>query len=586
MGHVKIVRASAGSGKTFRLVLEYLTALVDQPAAYRHTLAVTFTNKATGEMKERIVQQLHALSSGEASPYEEPLRRASGLTADEVRRRAAVAQGMILHDYSHFAVLTIDKFFQNIIRSFLRELGISPNFSIELRTDTLLEQAADALVELSASDPALEAWIGEFAMEQMEESAGWDVRRKLTKAGGEVFGEEWMRGGTAGREALGEAVGRATAQCAAATGKIENLARQAMALIDSNGLSVDDFSYKKSGAAGFLDRTARGESEDYAVKNYVVRTLKGGMAWAGKNSPAEARIEAIAPQLDDLLGQIAAIWDNERSLLNTTAILRRRWRSFGLLDDISKQVECLAAEGNVVPIARTNKLLSELIAGNEIPFIFEKAGERFTRFLIDEFQDTSRGQWENFIPLLQNALAQSAGAPVLLVGDVKQSIYRWRGGDWQILASGAAGALGEARLDALEDNRRSLERVVTFNNTLIGQCVAHDTAALDEMLLKAEDEGYLPRAKREELLTLLPGAYYGHAQNPMPDKQGGYVTVTLRAAVGKDEQPEGPDPVILRVEELQARGFAPADIAILVRRRAEAQAIARLLLDHKAANPG
>ncbi len=590
MGNVSILRASAGSGKTYRLVREYIGALVEDPASYRHILAVTFTNKATEEMKERIVRELHALASGAPSPYLEGFMERFRLTEVQVRERALRARTHILHDYSRFSILTIDKFFQNIIRAFLRELGISLDFTIELQTGTLLEGAADALVERSERDPALKAWLGGFLEEQMEESGGWDVRGKLARTGREIFGESWDFEEAASREGLREALGAAVQAAVAerdrAVARMQAAAREAMAVIARCGLTVDDFAYRRSGIAGYFERTAEGELIDYRGKAYIMRAVESDEGWFAKKSPAEMPIRAAIPLLRPHLDTICGLWDENHRLFHSVRLLRKRYRSVGLLDDITREVLHLCMRQNIMPIARTNHILHRLIAGNDTPFIFEKAGNHYSRFLIDEFQDTSRRQWENFVPLLQNAMAQSDGTPVLLVGDIKQSIYRWRGGDWQILSGDAAATLGGALPEALDTNRRSLERVVTFNNNAIGACVARDSLELQHILVEARDGGYLSPEACDRLTGMLPAAYEDHAQQPVPEKAGGYVTLTLRGEEQEDEDAlPATDPVIARIEELQARGCAPGDILILVRRNEEARRIARQLLDHKAAHP-
>ncbi len=578
MGSVRIIGASAGSGKTHRLVGEYIGALVADPSAYRHILAVTFTNKATAEMKERIVRELNALALGRPGPFMDQFTAEYAIAPEEVAARAAKARSNILHDYSRFSVMTIDKFFQQIIRSFLRELGIAPDFNLELQTGTLLETAADALIEQTAEDLGLKEWIGRFTDEEMDSGKKWDVRGKLASAGGAVFSEEW-EGGRGLRKALGEAVEAASRQEAEAIERMQAAARGALAVMDAHGLTAADLPYGGAGVAGYIASTAAGHAKDYH-KPRILRALESDEGWASKKTVADPRIRAAVPALRAGLAGICTLWDDHHRLFHSVALLRKRYRSFGLLDDISRQVECICAAQNIMPIAYTNRILGQLIAGNDTPFIFEKTGNTYSRFLIDEFQDTSRRQWENFVPLLRNALAQSDRAPVLLVGDVKQSIYRWRGGDWRILASDAA-TIGPSVAGSLDTNRRSRGQIVAFNNAVTGLCVERDACNLKAMLDEACAGGYLSPGKRDELAAMLPRAYEGHTQQPLPGRTGGYVTVNLRGA--PDE--EAPDPVVTRIEELQARGYAPGDILILVRRNDEAQQIARMLLDRKAANP-
>ncbi len=585
MGNVTILKASAGSGKTYRLVWEYISAVVEDPALYRHILAVTFTNKATAEMKERIVRQLHALASGADSPYLEGLAAKTGWSRPAVREKAGLALHNILHDYSRFQVVTIDRFFQGIIRSFMRELGISLDFNIELKTSTLLEAAADALVERTSSDPDLKRWVAGFADEQAVAGKNWDVRRKLAEAGEELFGEEWgvdpgeEERRRARREKLEAAMKAADAEKARVCGRMQAAAARAMEIIDGNSLSPADFYQSRSGVGAFLQRTAEGA---IAPRNtYVDKALEGDGGWYSQKSPHKEQIKALIPALRPLLEEICRTWDEEHRAIYSAAALERRYRTFGLLDEMAHEVSQLCAERNIMPIARTNHIIRKLTEGNGAPFIFEKAGNHYSRFLIDEFQDTSSMQWGNFVPLLQNALSQSAGQPVLLVGDVKQSIYRWRGGDWRILAAGAGAALGDAREEALGVNYRSLPVVVEFVNTLMEECVGRDADYLERIAGEAAAKRYINLNEAEYLSGMPRAAYAGHGQTTPEGKRGGYVTLTM--ARPGDES--GKDALVERVEELQRRGFGPSEIAILVRRRNEAQQVARTMLAYKAANP-
>ncbi len=500
MGGVKVIGASAGSGKTYRLAYEWVRSVVADPSLYRRILAVTFTNKATEEMRGRILERLHELAAGQPSPYLEALLR--DLPAfDEVRLRARAAevQRLILHDYSRFAVLTIDRFFQRLIRGFIRELGVELNYNLELETDSLLEMAADALIADSASEPELQRRLFALAGQHVAEGKRWDIREPLVELGKELFGE------------------------------------------------------------GF-----RPASEG-------------------------------ATSLIETLAERARVSENPR-LAASVGLLRENHRNFMLLSDLQQRIERLCREESIVPIAETNRMIARLVEGNDAPFIFEKAGSYFTRFYIDEFQDTSAAQWENFVPLLHNAIASEEGDPVILIGDIKQAIYRWRGGDWQILSRRVREEFGADRVEveSLETNYRSLPRVVEFNNRAVGLVVEAENRELNQMVNKALAEGAIDGPLAEELTDLLAEAYRGHTQKPATrstenaettaekDAPEGYVTLTL---YGKDDDGRYTPPVIEKVEELQSRGFAAGDIAVLVRGNAQGAEVARMLLAHKHANP-
>ena len=191
MGQVNVVSASAGSGKTYNMAYSYILTLIDQPTRYRNLLAVTFTNKATDELKQRILQHLNKLSQGTNGDFEAKLMHDLRLDSATVRNRAAEARNYILHDYNNFSILTIDKFFQRVMRAFIKELGKDLNFNLELQTDTLLGQAADRMLDELSTDEQLRQWVMALIGENIEEGASWNIKGTLTTLGKELFREEY-----------------------------------------------------------------------------------------------------------------------------------------------------------------------------------------------------------------------------------------------------------------------------------------------------------------------------------------------------------------------------------------------------------
>ena len=585
MGSVKIVRASAGSGKTYQLAYAYIRQVIDNPMTYRNLLAVTFTNKATEEMKRRIVVEIHALAADSASDYLEMLCRELHLTRETIRQRAREVQTRILHDYSHFTILTIDKFFQRIIRGFLRELGMDLNFTLELQTDPLLESAADRLIERIASDSRLREWIVRFAEEKIDSSGRWDVRGEIIELGHELFKEQYRsseRAITADR--LAEVMGRLIGRYQNVVSQIIAVGADAVASIAKLGLTLDDFAYKKAGFASYFYKIARGEVEPYGAR--VAAALESDDKWFAKSTqggPSGQVITVLRP----LLEQLCALVDRHRCFLTTVDLLRSNYRSFALLSDLSEQIDLLCREQNIMPISETNELIARLIEGNDAPFIYEKVGNDFSRFMIDEFQDTSTQQWRNFVPLLENAVAQSDGAAVMLVGDVKQSIYRWRGGDWQILGKLAEQTFDHVEQQYLDTNFRSEEMVVRLNNDLVAACVKIDNAMLNTMLDDAVESDVQHRATLSELRDALHDtmaqAYADVEQKPHRANGRGYVCII------EDAEPSAETNdlslVVELIEQIQQRGFALGDIAILVQTHAQGVEIADRLLAYKALHP-
>lgn len=570
----KILNASAGSGKTYQLAYKYVRDVVEQPALYRHILAVTFTNKATEEMKSRILKEIHLLASGGGSAYLDKLCRELRMDEATVRKRAAEARTHILHDYSRFTVLTIDTFFQRILRSFIKELGIDLDYNIEIETASVLAKSADSLIEAIATDRDLLRWMTGFVEERIDEGRKWDVRDGILSLGGEIFKEKNRPtlASPRSKEELRRIVLEATAHAEATKRQMRETAAEAVGIIAAAGLTANDFSGKSRSFVHYFYAIAGGELK--APTATIQRQSATDEGWCAKGSPAEALVARLRP----LLARLCDLYTRNIRSWNTCDLLRENYRSFALLSDLYARVQQLCEEQNTMLLSETKYLLSEFIDRNDAPFIYEKTGNRYERFMIDEFQDTSVREWENFLPLLRNALAQSEQTAVFIVGDIKQSIYRWRGGDWRILHEKARKALGEENVtvENLEDNWRSLPTVVTFNNRMIGRIVAADNTALNDRIDEAAARGDIAPQAATELRDKLHDAYEGHAQRPRREARvAGYVSVETF-----DERP----PVVERICQLLDRGFRPADIMILVRGATDGAKIAAELLDFKSRN--
>lgn len=576
MGKVKLLRASAGSGKTWRLAFEYVKSIVEDPSEYAHILAVTFTNKATAEMKQRIMDEINALAHGQETSYMSRLCEELGLDNDVIQRRAKAARTRILHDYSHFSVLTIDKFFQRVIRSFIRELGIDIKVTLELSTGGLLASAVDRIVDEISLNDALRAWVLGFVEEKIEENRRWEINRELIKLGQEIFHEDYRRkrSHAVAKEELKLIVDRVSAHAAEIISNARKKSEAALQLCMDNNLSISDFSGGKNTFANYFKKVvAAGDLPEPGAA--VKKALESDEAWSSKTSPRRADILKIAPRLRADLQELTQAYQSWHRFLNSVKIVRKNYRNFALLTDLADRMDAICESENIMPIAETNNIINRLVMGNDAPFIFEKAGSHYNRMMIDEFQDTSSMQWSNFLPLLENSLAQSEGTPVLLVGDVKQSIYRWRGGDWRILSEQIERIFADIDVENLDTNHRSFENIVKFNNEIIARCVTIDNDNLNAELAGAQEDGGIKQALYDELRDTLARAYEGHAQRWTKGAGRGWVTITERDDLA---------PVIERIEDLQRRGFRAGDIAILVRTKREGVEIANALLEHKRQN--
>lgn len=574
----KILSASAGSGKTYRLAYKFVHDTIkyfhSKPHLYRAILAVTFTNKATEEMKNRILKEINDLAvQPDKSNYAADLRRDLGLQTEEIAKRAKDIRTKILHDYSHFTILTIDKFFQRILRAFIKELGIDLNYNIELDTETILGQSTDSLIEEITDNEELQRWIMEFAQENIDDHSAWDIRKTMNDLGKALFNENSKQAiqQSIPREQLRLIISQADEKLAKVKAELKALAIKAIEIMDNAGVEASDFKYKDRSFAQLFVQIAAGNTPK--ISKYVIAASKSP---EGQSTNPSA--QAIAPQLHHLLNLILDLYGRNEKLWATLGMVKKSYRSYALLQDIYRKVREQCDQEGVMLLSETKYILSRFVENNDAPFIYEKIGNRFERFMIDEFQDTSLKEWENFVPLLKNAMSQSEDTSVLIVGDIKQSIYRWRGGDWRILQQGVSDRLGhhDTHTENMVDNYRSLKQIVEFNNEVIEKVTAEDNNSLNEELKIAATAKKISPETHAELHDTIKRAYTKHGQTPRRKaSKNGYIRI---------EPFDGEPQIIECIESAIARGYSYSDIMILYRSNDDGVKIAKILLDYKRHN--
>ena len=470
--NLSVYKASAGSGKTFTLAVEYIKHLIRNPYAYRHILAVTFTNKATTEMKERILGQLYGIYThdGDSKAYLDKLVDELHLSEDEIRRKAGQALKLMIHDYSRFRVETIDSFFQSVMRNLARELELGANLNIELDNTTALSEAVDSMIEkLDRNSPVLH-WLLDYIEERIQDDKQWKVADEIKDFGRNIFNEEYIEKGHELRKTLHDKDSilnyrkMLKAIETDALEQIKGFGQQFFGVLDMNGLDMDDFSYKKKGVAGYFDKMKKGTLEENMVNSYVAACLDDATKWVGKTHKRKNEIVALVEkELMSLLHEAEDFRKKNGRIINSCQLSLRYINNIRLLNNIDEEVRLLNQEKNRFLLADTNALLHNIVQEDDPSFVFEKIGTNISHVMIDEFQDTSRMQWGNFKLLLMEGLSQ--GADSMIVGDVKQSIYRWRNGDWTIL-NNLKGKLGTYPIEekTLNTNRRSEANIVAFNN--------------------------------------------------------------------------------------------------------------------------
>lgn len=574
-----IYKASAGSGKTFQLVVEYIRLLLANPNNYRHILAVTFTNKATNEMKSRILEQLNILANNQPSDYLEHLTDNESFTENFVRERAKLVLKNILHDYNRFSVSTIDSFTQRTIKAFNRELGISPNFALELDNEMILAEATDRLLAKINTDKKLLKWLKSFSREQIEENNSQRIEEKIKSLGQELFKEQFQVFMTGeeeqeyNRKNLGNFGKELNKIKAGYESTLKYLGENAIEAIENNSLSINDLSYGKNGVGGFLLALANG-----IIKEAGTRVLKAETdieSWYSKSSPKKNEIHSLAEnKLQQLLFQILDFIRNNEIHYYTAVAIQKQLRTLGILADLKNEIKNLLLEKNLLQLSDANLLLNKIIGQSDSPFIYEKTGSYFHHFMLDEFQDTSVLQWQNFKPLVANSLAE--GNKNLLVGDVKQSIYRWRNSNWKILAEDVHNDFrnDQIRTKTLERNFRSDKNIIDFNNDFF--------LSLKDIFVEYQFRGL---NNPEELVNHFNKVYESVAQLPGKDnpEKKGYVKIEF---LPKDDfTNDSTNHLIEQVKILQEKGIKASETAILTRTNKEGKGIVLKFLE-AAKEPG
>lgn len=568
-----IYKASAGSGKTFALTLEYFRIIFEAPAEYKNILAVTFTNKATEEMKSRIINELHRLAEGEKSDYGVILQQELQLTDEQLKNKASLLRTLLLHDYGRLSVTTIDRFFQRIIKAFTRELGIFPGYNVELDSDFVLVKSVDKVMQQVKDNPELRNWISELMNSNVEEGKSWSIKSKIAELGEELFRENYMLFDKHILDKFGDKHFLRTYKdfLGAIIEEFElNLnafALEALEQIQGQGLELADFKGGKAGCASFFYKLNNGNFDEPTA------TIRKGAddpdAWVTKTSANKGKIECIRPRLMQELQKALDFYDaNNRKYLSARQLSGNLYQ-LGILNDLYLEVRSYCDEKGLMLLSDTTHILNMLIADNDTSFLFEKCGNYYKHLMIDEFQDTSAMQWKNFRPLVVNSLGE--GCKAMIVGDVKQSIYRWRNGEWALLAHGVEEQFKDLGVNniVLRDNWRSAREVVEFNNDFF------ETAARTLTALYTTDAGEDdPRVKTIE------EAYQSLRQTPRKQKTG-YVDV-LFGPEKKEEEGEQRimADIVAIIQDITARGGRQKEVVILVRGGKEGAFVADYLMEY------
>ena len=586
--YLHVYKASAGSGKTHQLTGEYIRLLFSAPHNYNHILAVTFTNKATDEMKSRIVEELNNLAIGNKSGYLKQLIEEFKLSEKEIRTRSQGILKSILHNYSNFSISTIDGFFQRTMRAFTREMGITGGYKVEVDNQSFLPEIVDLMLnelDQDGNDDLIE-WLLEFMKDRVEESKTWKINDEIVKLASNLFDERFItlsapvQDQIKDKETLKTYKQKLFAIIRNYENQLKEIGKRAQGIIGKYNLDFTDFSGGSRSQFKRFDLWANGEVPD--ITPTFLKYPNDVTCWYAKKTPDDIKgaIEsAYSDGLNDCVIKVLSMYDNCTEYATAKEILRL-FNTLGILSDVNNRMQAYRRESNMLFLSDTTELLNKIIADSESPFVYEKIGSRLNHFMIDEFQDTSTMQWNNFRPLLQESL--SSGNYNLIVGDVKQSIYRWRNSDWRLLEEQIEEDFSAPNIQqhVLETNWRSDGNIVTFNNKFFEEAA---TVLQTEYIGSDEDIKNYPY-----YATKIETAYSQVSQHiaPIRNIDAGRVSINfIEQLQGEQWKDEALEQLPVTLEKLQADGFQPKDIAILVRTGKEAVSVSEKLLQYKDENP-
>lgn len=567
---LKIYKSSAGSGKTYQLVLSYLSIILKdpQPDKFKKILAITFTNKAAKEMKERIISGLEKLQKNEDAQFMGDYHRATGIPGHELAEKAEILLKRMLHNYGHLNILTIDKFVHRIIRSFSRELGLTNNFELAFDFEEILSRCIDDLLKDLGEDELLTRTLVDYYQKLIDEDENANIEYALseqakilskeeTKEHLSYYTDKDLNYFKDVREKLSEENKELRSKMKAICQELIDLLGE-----DRNELKFGNTKY----FASIIDDILNNEKNISYTLSQKEKIIEG--KWLSKAKEKEfpdllQRVLSNETKVQELFLSLDMMGKKEAFLQH----VEKNLMGFALLNNIQRKIAAIKKDNNLVLIGELNQIISEIILKEPAPYIYEKIGNRFENYFIDEFQDTSVLQWMNLIPLFHNSL--SNGHENLIVGDAKQAIYRWRGGDAHQFV--ALPRINPPFADAvwinnnfeaahephvLTTNYRSSQSVISFNNWFF--------------------ENLLSSLEEDNIKTI-----YQDVHQEMHRKEEGWVEVNILSKEKQSEEDADLQLLLEQIQECLSDGFDYRDLCVLVRANKEGAEIAQLLMEHK-----
>jgi len=574
-GKFVVYKSSAGSGKTTTLVREYLKLTLNNPNRFKNVLAITFTNKAANEMKERVLEHLRLMAFGKAGDRKElkSLRDEMKLTDEELQQKAKTLLSKIIHGYDEFAVSTIDSFVHRIVKTFAPDVKLPQNFEVVLDNDDIIPDIVQELYDKVGIDKDVTNILVNFVMAGFEEEKGHDPTdriygfiEKQIKEEGFFYIRKLMHLELADFHRI---ITKLENIYYSLRDEIKKTGREALAMIHEAGVLPEWLYYNKSGIYGYFTKVQMLKKESDVIPGARPSTTINEDKWYGSKCPEEGK-ELIDSIKEDFIKKYEYIQTKANRFL-MYGFLHRKIYDVALISEIRRLFDDYAAENQKVHISEFNKKINETISGQPVPFIYERIGNKYRHYLIDEFQDTSLLQWQNFLPLIENSLGENYFN--MLVGDAKQAIYRFRNGEVELLANMPklypkaetqreldTERLLESRYEEvfLEHNYRSHKEIVAFNNRFFASLKPGLSERINNVYEKHEQT--LPENEK---------------------KSGGYVRIDLvegeHTAGYRENRLEQ---ILADVSQMKQQGYHNKDICILTNKNEFASEIASFLLSH------
>ena len=562
-----IYKSSAGSGKTYTLSKNYIRLALKSKNHFKKILAVTFTNKAAGEMKSRILEMIHRMANGEEKDLIIEFSKFYNVSPEDIISRCNNLKSKILHNYSYFSITTIDTFFYSIIQSFTRDLKFRGKFNIDMDLEFVANEVVNNFLRNIKKNSYTTKWLTEFSKNKIINGKDFLINNELIKMVKNLFSEEFKSlSNQFPREDVSSKINELKKEIYFIKKNFESkIIKQSKTLLKSihnNGYDFDDFKYKEKGVYGYINNLSAGSIKSPGKR--VLSCLEDNNNWINKSyHKKEEMLSFIDNDFNSQLNKIIQVFDDEFLKYNTALELRSNIYAFGITGILQNQVRDYRDENEVILISDISELLYEVIKDEKIPFIFEKVGNTFKNFLIDEFQDTSHFQWKNFKSLIEESLA--SGDENIIVGDIKQSIYRWRGSDSDIMENVVLSDIDSSlhQITHLSTNWRSGEKIISFNNKIFSSLNKHiSQKVISDHIGKVYNNSLIQNTSDMMFNT-------GYVEIVFEDDQEDKIETAKKYTIES-------------IKKIQDNGYSAGDIGIIVRDNKNAKIIAEALIEESA----